>query len=241
MEMPSKRIRTGEGKMKIALLGYGKMGKLIEQTAIEQGHTITCKMNRELLKKAETNELLEADVYIDFSHPDSTLDNIRRCIKANKPIVIGTTGWEKHFNEVKRLVTNSSIGCIHAPNFSIGMNLFMQMIAYAAQLMGKFPDYDVAGIEYHHQKKIDAPSGTAKALGSVFPDEVVFSSVRCGSIPGTHEIIFDSPDDTITLVHEARNREGFAFGALKAAEWIQGKCGLFTMKDLISQEHKICK
>lgn len=223
--------------MKIALLGFGRMGQLIERIAIDQGHKITARFNRERLENIDAEELIDTDVCIDFSHFECTLNNLRKCIKIKKPLIIGTTGWETHLDELKMLMTESSIGCLYAPNFSIGMALYMHLVAEAAKVVGKFDDYHVAGVEYHHHEKVDAPSGTAKALSDIFPAKVVFSSVRCGSMPGKHEIIFDSPVDTITLKHEARTRDGFANGAIRAAEWIQGRRGLYTMNDLITSLH----
>lgn len=204
--------------MKITLLGYGKMGKLIEQLALASGHEI---VNH------------SPDVYLDFSHADCILNNINTCIKHSKPLIIGTTGWDHQLQEVKNKINNANIGCLYSPNFSIGIYLFMKLIKNSEKL---FKEYDVSGMEAHHRTKKDQPSGTAKALSSLFSPPIEFSSVRCGFIPGTHTIYFDGPSDSITLTHQARNREGFALGALKAAEWILDKKGFYTMDDWM--EHK---
>lgn len=216
--------------MKITLLGYGKMGRLIEQLAVTQGHQIVGK---------STNEIAQADVCIDFSHASCMFSHVEKAVALKKPLVIGTTGWESDFDTIKKLILNSSIGCIYSPNFSIGVYLFQQLISQAAKLMSSFKEYDVAGIELHHRHKADAPSGTAKALTYTLLKELspahpfTFTSVRCGSNPGCHQIEFDSPADTITLTHAARNRDGFASGAIKAAEWVKDKQGFFTMEDFL--------
>ncbi len=215
------------------------MGKLIEQLALSQNFQVVCKFSTSLpYSKNHKNQLKEADVCIDFSNPNSVLDTLRTCAEFNKPIIIGTTGWDDQIVEAKKIVGNTTIGCLYSPNFSVGVHLFMQIVSNAASVMNSFAEYDVAGIEEHHNKKLDKPSGTAKALSKTLSDqmnrEVEFSSVRCGNIPGTHHIYFDGPVDTITLTHQARNREGFAHGALNAAKWIVGKKGFYTMDDWIN-------
>lgn len=222
--------------MKIALIGNGKMGKLIEELALSQGHEIVLKISRQ---GPSIKELSSVDVGIDFSHSSGVLNNIRAFASQKKPLVIGTTGWDEHLSEAKKVVEKSGIGCVYSPNFSIGVQAFLQIVAYAAQLINPFHEYDVGGIEIHHRQKLDSPSGTAKAIAKQIaqqmqrPHALEFASVRCGHVPGTHTIEFDSPHDTITLSHQARNREGFAKGALKAAEWIVDKKGFYTMEDLI--------
>jgi len=223
--------------MKIALIGYGKMGKLIETVAAAKGHTVVGRVNQTNRMSKQT--IGDADVCIDFSHPDSLVNNLQGCASLGKNVVIGTTGWDNNKQLVENIIREHNIGCIYAANFSIGVNLFMHIVANAAKLIDSFDDYDVAGIEYHHKHKVDSPSGTAKYLTEVLLKNAPrkkrcdFSSVRCGSIPGIHTIVFDSPADTITLTHEARSREGFAKGAVAAAEWIRGKRGLFTIEDLL--------
>jgi 4-hydroxy-tetrahydrodipicolinate reductase len=225
---------------KIALIGYGKMGRMVEDVAIQKGHTIFSKQDIHL-----------ADVCIDFSHPSVVLENIQMVAKAGKNLVVGTTGWYDHINQVQTLVEKTKIGFLYAPNFSIGVHLFLKMVSYAASLINQFDEYDVGVIESHHNKKADSPSGTANAICNVLlqnidrkktivsdgeqisPSTLQVSSLRCGSIPGTHSVLFDSQADTITLTHQARNREGFARGAVSAAEWLQGKKGFFTLEEMI--------
>lgn len=239
MARDQNRIGTGK-KMKIALIGTGKMGQMIEKIIAEtHQHQITAKFNKTTPFTLETAKLAAADVYIDFSQSDCVLKHIEICAELRKPIVIGTTGWDAQLTEAKKLIDKHQIGCFYAPNFSIGVTLFSEIVAHAAVLLNSFDEYDVGGVEWHHRHKADAPSGTAKALTKVLLDNMSrsaapqFTSVRCGSIPGTHTIEFDSPVDSITLTHTARSREGFARGAVRAAEWLQGKQGFFTMKDLI--------
>lgn len=210
--------------MKIALFGKGKMGTLIEELALSQGHTLT--------------PLEEADVAIDFSHHSVVLKHLKECLKAGKPLVIGTTGWDSEEQEARKLVQTHSGACLYSPNFSIGIFLFERLLGQFSKMVKFFPDYDVAGVESHHKHKADSPSGTAKLLRKKVMEEIPhleelsFSSVRCGFDPGTHTLIFDSDVDTITLSHKARSREGFAKGALFAAEWMVGKKGFFGFSDL---------
>jgi 4-hydroxy-tetrahydrodipicolinate reductase len=231
-----------DGLMKIALIGYGKMGKLIEQAAKMAGHSICSIFSRNDPIEFKAGGL--PDVCIDFSRAESVLKHVKQCIEHKTPLIIGTTGWEDNLGEVQRLVESSSIGCLYSPNFSVGVALFTQIVSQAAKLMSSLTEYDVSGVEYHHKLKADSPSGTAKALSRHVEKEMGrieslhFSSIRSGYIPGTHTIHFDGPVDSITLTHTARNREGFALGAIKAAEWIIGKKGFFTMEDLLeNQEH----
>jgi 4-hydroxy-tetrahydrodipicolinate reductase len=225
--------------MKIALIGYGKMGKLIEQLALSQGHEIVARFSKQHSYLSFQQTFEEADVVIDFSHFSCVMDNVRLCIEHRKNLIIGTTGWEKQKKEIETMIRASSIGCLYAPNFSIGIHLFMQIIRYAAQLINPFNEYDVAAVEYHHRGKKDSPSGTAKVLTQQLLNEMdrlnqfEFASIRCGHIPGTHTIHFDCPVDTLTLTHQARNREGFAYGAIQAAEWIKEKKGFFTLEDML--------
>lgn len=227
--------------MKLALLGYGKMGKMVEQAALARGHQIVLIHNK---TNAKPIDLSEADLCIDFSHPDCVLTHIKLAADYKKNIIVGTTGWDQSFPVVDQLVKKAGIGLLYAPNFSIGVHLFLKVVAEAAKLISQFNDYDVALLESHHRKKVDSPSGTAKALVNVLlkemknkkQDQLQVASLRCGSIPGNHSIIFDSAVDTITLSHEARSREGFASGAVLAAEWLLGKKGLFSLEDLLTNE-----
>lgn len=221
--------------MRIALFGYGKMGKLLEQLALAQGHEITAIFSRQ----SDTHSLHQTDVCLDFSHASCVVEHSRLCAEQGKNLIIGTTGWESQLPEVQKLIRQFDIGCLYAPNFSIGIYLFSQVIAHAAQLISQFDEYEVGALEYHHSHKKDSPSGTAKALiqeilhHNTRLDHLECASVRCGYIPGTHTILFDGPTDTMTFTHQARNREGFAYGALKAAEWLIGKKGFFTLQDML--------
>jgi len=238
--------------MKIALLGYGKMGKLIADIATQNGHTVIAKLSSK--DKANKENLAAADVCIDFSHPSCILDNIKICAELQKNIVVGTTGWYDHLEQIEKTVKKHQIGLFYSPNFSVGVNLFLQIVEEAAKLINNFAEYDVGTVESHHNKKADSPSGTAKAIANTLvknierKKNIVYntedqigneslhvSSLRCGFIPGSHSVLFDSHADTITLCHQARNREGFARGAVAAAEWLHGKKGLFTMKDLMTK------
>lgn len=241
--------------MKIALIGYGKMGRVVEEVAQARGHTIVAKIDPNGPHKTPTAEALhDAHVCIDFSHPSCAVNNIKQLVALGKDIVMGTTGWYSHLEEITGLIHQNPVGLIYSPNFSIGVNLFLQIVSEAASLINAFESYDVGVFEAHHNKKADSPSGTAKAIaktvlnrmsrkrvlvegqveGQIAKDALQISSLRCGSIPGTHSVIFDSPADTITLTHEARSREGFAIGAVAAAEWVHGRKGLYTIEDMFN-------
>lgn len=230
--------------MKIALFGYGKMGQLVEQLAKSQGHHVTAIFSQ----KKGISPLRDADVAIDFSVGTAVLDNLDYSLKEGKPIVIGTTGWESQLEKAKKMVSEANGSCLHAPNFSIGVFLYQKILRYAAGLLQPFQEYDVSGIEMHHKQKLDAPSGTAKAITKdllqAMPrvDSFEFSSVRSGHIPGTHTVQFDSSADTLVFTHQARNRQAFAQGALTAASWLIDKKGFFSledmMKDFLPQDSK---
>lgn len=236
---------------KIALIGYGKMGKMIESLSIQNGFEVGAIKNSKAGFK--NREILECDAIIDFSHPKAILENINDAIHYKKNIVIGTTGWEDQLTEIKQLVDKSNIGLIYSPNFSIGVLLFCKIISHASSLMQYFDEYDVGGFESHHKDKIDIPSGTAKALGKILLNHfkkkekiiygnepyikngIHFPSLRSGNDPGMHTIKFDSQFDQITLTHSAKNRESFALGALKAVKWLNNKKGFFTLDDLLEE------
>lgn len=229
--------------MKIALLGYGKMGKLVEQTALEKGHEVIARFSRQLgLPQDRKQDLDQADLAIDFSQAACVMSHLELCLSLNKPLVIGTTGWENQHANAQEMVKEFKGSCLHAPNFSIGAYLFEQLAGFAAALFQPFQDYDVCGVEYHHRQKLDTPSGTAKALSKQLLkkmprlDELNFTSVRCGHMPGTHTLQFDSSADTIALTHQARSRQGFACGAIMAAEWLLSRKGFFTIDDMM-QSH----
>lgn len=235
--------------MKIALLGYGKMGQVIERIALERGHEI-------VLKKDEFNTydgLSTADVAIDFSVPTAAVANISSCFHANVPVVSGTTGWLEHYNEMEALCNEKQGGFISSSNFSLGVNIFFELNEYLAKIMAQFDSYKVSMEEIHHTQKLDAPSGTAISLAKGVIDnssyakwtmekansnEIHIEAKRIGDVPGTHTVTYDSAVDSIELKHTAHNREGFALGAVIAAEWLAGKKGIYTMKDVLNLESK---
>jgi 4-hydroxy-tetrahydrodipicolinate reductase len=237
--------------MKISLFGYGKMGKLIEEVALKKKHFIAARMNSKTPFISN-----DADIYIDFSHHDLVLKNLKHAAEKGKNVVIGTTGWENHLEEAEKIVKRYSTACLYAPNFSIGVYLFTQIAVKAAELIDAFDDYDISLFEIHHNLKKDQPSGTAKAIGDailthmerktkivlssedrpIAPEELQISHIRCGFQPGTHTVVIDAPSDTISLTHTARDRNSFAKGAVAAAEWLLGKQGFFTLKDMFQQE-----
>ncbi|MBI2659535.1 4-hydroxy-tetrahydrodipicolinate reductase [Candidatus Woesearchaeota archaeon] len=243
--------------MNIAIIGYGKMGHEIERVAKSKGINVVSVIDTNDSnaghKEINGESMQDVDVCIDFTAPNAVLGNIEKASKYKKNIVVGTTGWYDQIGRVKNIVGKSRIGLVYAPNFSIGVNMFFKIIENAAKIVNKMEDYDIYGCELHHNKKIDSPSGTAKTIGNILiknirrknklvfdkvnrkivPNELHFASVRAGSIPGTHIVGFDSSADTIELRHEARNREGFASGAIMAAKWINGKKGLHTIDDMI--------
>jgi len=231
--------------MKIALLGYGKMGKVIERIALERGHEI-------VLKKDESNTfdgLSIADVAIDFSVPSAAVDNISNCFHANVPVVSGTTGWLEHFDEMVALCNEKQGGFISSSNFSLGVNIFFELNEYLAKIMSQFDSYKVTMEEIHHTQKLDAPSGTAISLAKgviensnyanwtmdqAKNNEIHIEAKRIGDVPGTHTVTYNSIVDSIELKHTAHNREGFALGAVIAAEWLAGKKGIYSMKDVLN-------
>ena len=231
--------------MKIALLGYGKMGQTIERIAVERGHEI-------VLKKDEFNTydgLSEANVAIDFSIPAVAVTNISSCFHANVPVISGTTGWLEHYDEMVSLCTEKKGAFISSSNFSLGVNLFFELNEYLAKMMSKFDSYSVEMEEIHHTQKLDAPSGTAISLAKGViensrynnwtldnPDanEINIGVQRIADVPGTHTVSYNSTVDTIEIKHTAHNRDGFALGAVIAAEWIVGKQGVFSMKDVLA-------
>lgn len=224
--------------MKIALVGYGKMGQIIEKLALSRGHSIVARLTS---SNWDHTSLLDADTCMEFSHPQCVLENIYKIAKAKKQVIIGTTGWDDSMEQVRSIIEKNQIGALYSPNFSIGANALLKILEHAAVIMNAFKEYEVAGVDYHHKEKRDSPSGTAKVIAKVLEksmsriNKVPFTSIRCGSIPGTHTILFDSPYDTISVTHEARNRNGFAQGAVLAAEWLQGKKGLYTFDRCIEE------
>lgn len=224
--------------MKIALLGYGKMGQLINSIASARGHEIVARVNSTTSDKKAA--ISNADVLIDFSSPELALEHIRLATQAGKNIVVGTTGWYEDITKMEKMVSGSSIGLIYSPNFSFGVQLFLKLAHQAGLLFGPKTGYEAHIVETHHLQKKDSPSGTALSLTKTasVDKEIPISSVRQGYVPGEHSLIFDSPIDTITLTHTARSREGFATGAVMAAEWILGKKGVFTVNDILESHHE---
>ena len=230
--------------MKIALLGYGKMGQTIERIAMERGHEI-------VLKKDEFNTyegLSNADVAIDFSIPAVAVENISSCFYANVPVISGTTGWLDRYDEMAALCEEKKGAFISSSNFSLGVNLFFGLNEYLAKMMSKFDSYTVDMEEIHHTQKLDAPSGTTISLAKgviensdytswtldkAKENQIHIEAVRTGNVPGTHTVTYNSTVDTIEIKHTAHNRDGFALGAVIAAEWIVGKQGIFTMRDVL--------
>ncbi len=229
--------------MKLALLGHGKMGRLLDQLAPSENDEIALRLtasNNPGGSAITAANFAGIDVAIDFSTPDAVLPNIRRLSALGIHMVIGTTGWFAHLAEVRQLVEDSRTGLVWSPNFSIGVNVFQKLVAQAAHLLAANPQYEAWAWELHHSAKKDAPSGTLLKLveemrGAGWNRPVDQASNRAGAVPGTHEIGFDSAADTITLRHTARNREGFARGALVAAHWIHGKRGFHEFSEIIFQ------
>lgn len=230
--------------MNIALLGYGKMGKTIEQLALAKGHRIVFKKGSSF----EEGTLTNADAAIEFSLPEAAVENITLGLTHDIPVISGTTGWLSEYETIKKLCAERNGSFIYASNFSVGVNLFFSLNEYAAKLMEPWKEYDVAITEIHHTQKKDAPSGTAISvaegiikhtdkrnwvLETPSEEEIKIEALREGDVKGTHIVDYSSKIDTITLKHEAHTREGFAKGAILAAEWLHTKKGIYTMKDVL--------
>jgi len=259
--------------MNIALIGYGKMGMMIEQVARAQGHTIGVIVDpvaantseNKIVKTINEADYTSVDAAIEFTQPDKAVENIIALVERKIPVVVGTTGWHDRLDEITRAVEKAESSLLWASNFSIGVNMFYRIAWYAAELANNFCEYDAGGFEAHHNKKIDSPSGTAKILAEGVlsrigrkkkivwetmnkkpeADEFHFPSLRMGSVPGTHSLFFDSQADTIEITHTARSREGFATGAVRAAQWLcaensveksAGKRrGVFSIDDMMDE------
>lgn len=236
--------------MNIVLLGYGKMGKEIEKIAFERNHKIVLKVDENNAATVTGKELSSADVAIEFSTPHTVEANIYKCFKVNLPVVVGTTGWYANFEKIKSDCLSSNSGLFYATNFSVGVNLFFKVNKYLAELMNKYPEYNVSMEEIHHIHKLDKPSGTAITLAEQIiqkidrksgwsienqnPETLFIKDIREGEVPGTHIIKYSSSVDDIEIMHKAHNRKGFALGAVLAAEYMaQKKTGIHTMSDLI--------
>ncbi|HEX6124439.1 MAG TPA: dihydrodipicolinate reductase C-terminal domain-containing protein [Pyrinomonadaceae bacterium] len=228
--------------MKIALIGYGAMGQLIRSLAEDKGHMIAAVVD-EADAGASASQLAEklggSDVAIDFTIAAAVRRNVGAAIGAGVPLVEGTTGWNAERDEIERLVRDGNGALVFGANFSIGVNLFYRVADFASEMLSKFPEYEAFIEEQHHSRKKDAPSGTALKLKDVvsrhIDKDIGVSATRAGNIPGTHRVGFDGPFDQILLEHTARSREGFAAGALMAAEWIVGKKGFYEFTDVIDE------
>jgi 4-hydroxy-tetrahydrodipicolinate reductase len=227
----------------LAIVGYGKMGRLIGQLAPEYGFDVRAKFDSQSNSRAQAlsyETLSGIDVAVEFTTPDAAPDNLRRLAALGVNSVVGTTGWHGQLPDIRETVTKSGTGLVWAPNFSVGVNIFIQVVAHAAALFANQTEYEAWGWEIHHSAKKDAPSGTLKKLAeemraSGYARPVSLSANRAGAHPGTHEIGFDSAADTITLRHTARSRDAFARGALRAARWIAGKKGVFEFREILGE------
>ncbi len=242
---------AGGGGLNIALIGYGKMGKAIEQIALERGHTISLKITSQNMADLTATNLSNADVAIEFTNPESAIQNLYKCFEANVPVVCGSTGWLNHLNEVEEKCKAVNGGLLYASNFSVGVNLFFELNKKLAQLMANQTNYGVSIEEIHHTQKKDAPSGTAITIAdqiihhlpqknkwvnveTTINNELSIISKRIDPAPGTHTVKYSSIIDDIEITHTAHNRQGFAMGAILAAEFLLGKKGIFTMKDILN-------
>ncbi len=244
--------------MKIALLGYGKMGQIIERIAIERGHEIVLKISVDNTADFTISNLKKADVAIDFSTPNAAVDNIYKCFEAGVPVVVGTTGWYGKLQEIKNDCLSSNNTLLYGSNFSVGVNLFFHLNKVLAKLMNNYPAYEVQVEEIHHTQKLDAPSGTAmtiaediieeldrktewlnEVVGTPIPEvikneELLIESHRIENVPGTHTVVYSSEVDDIEIKHTAHNRSGFALGAVIAAEWLEKKQGFYNITDIFN-------
>ena len=233
--------------MKLLLVGYGKMGKIIERVALERGHEIAGKIDIDNQHELET---VSADVAIEFSHPDAAFNNIKRCLERKIRVVCGTTGWLEHRAEIEELTKKLDGTFFYASNYSLGVNIFFKLNEHLARMMGGFKGYDIHIDEVHHTEKKDAPSGTAITLAEgvlkhlkhkkkwvndkkAKPEELLIKSFRIDQIPGTHVVNYSSPIDDLEIKHTAHTREGFALGAVMVAEWIRDKNGVVNMDDFL--------
>lgn len=236
--------------MNIALIGYGRMGHEIENIAISRGHTIVSIIDVNNPEEFDSDSFKSADVAIEFSIPDSAINNYRKCFAANVPVVAGTTGWLDHMDQVKEACEKHGQTFFYASNYSLGVNIFFLLNKYLAKLMNNYPDYDVRMEETHHIHKLDAPSGTAITLAEGVIENIdrkerwnleveenkadlAIHCIREGEVPGIHEIIYESEVDMINIRHESKSRKGLALGAVIAAEFVKGKKGFLGMNDML--------
>jgi 4-hydroxy-tetrahydrodipicolinate reductase len=243
--------------LKISIIGYGKMGREIETAARGKGIEVVSIIDpsasgNNISRKIDESSLANADAAIDFSSPAAVIENIESVAALGKNIVVGTTGWYDGIEKARAIVENNNMGLIYSQNFSVGMNFYLAAIEHCASLFNLNDDYDVYAYELHHRQKLDAPSGTAMKIekilldnisrkkealhsveGRILPEQLNVASIRAGYIPGTHVVGFDSFADTVEIKHSARNRSGFAAGALLAAQWLQNRKGFFSMQDFM--------
>ncbi|MBC7826832.1 MAG: 4-hydroxy-tetrahydrodipicolinate reductase [Chitinophagaceae bacterium] len=236
--------------MKIALIGYGKMGMAIEEVAIQRGHEIVLKVNIDNLEDNTVKNIQRADIAIEFTGPGSAFENITQCFEAGVPVVCGSTGWLDRFDDAKAYCTNKNGALLYASNYSVGVNIFFALNKMLASLIAPHQEYDVSITEIHHTQKKDAPSGTAISLAEQIlekltnknkwinqqsndPHQLSIVSERIDPAPGTHRVHYHSSIDDIEIIHTAHNRQGFATGAVLAAEFIRGKKGIFSMSDVL--------
>jgi len=237
--------------MKIALIGYGKMGKEIEKIALDRGHDIVTIIDISKDGSFDDEAFKSADVAIEFTRPEAAYNNYLQCFENNVPVVSGTTGWLDHLEDIQARCTNDQKTFFYASNFSLGVNIFFEIHKQLARLMNKVQEYDVSMEEVHHTQKLDAPSGTAITLAEGIvenlerknnwanetaekADEIAIKAFREGDVPGIHTVKYDSPVDEIVIHHSAKSRKGFALGAVLAAEYVKGKTGFLSMKDLLN-------
>ena len=242
--------------MKIALLGYGKMGRIIEQFALDRGHEIVLKIDENSLDQRTKENLQNADIAIDFSTPNSVISNINCCFEAGLPLVVGTTGWYDQLAEIKEECLATGNALLYASNFSVGVNVFFFVNEVLSKIMNRYPQYDVLVEEIHHTQKLDSPSGTAITIAEGIlegldrkktwvnelvgngeelvtkPEQLLIESHRIEDVPGTHTVVYSSEVDDIEFKHKAHGRAGFALGAVLAAEWLLDKKGFYTVKDM---------
>jgi len=236
--------------MKIALIGYGKMGHAIEEIANQRGHTIVSIIDVDNQKDFDSPQFLSTDVVLEFSQPQSAYNNYLKCFERNIPVVAGTTGWLSHLEEIKNYCKGGNHTFFYSSNFSIGVNIFFAINKYLAKIMNNFPSYDVCLEEIHHINKLDSPSGTGITLAEFIlenidrkkqwkegqegiAEDLLINSIREGEVPGIHEIIYESDVDTIRIQHSTKSRKGFAFGAILAAEFTKGRKGFLSMNDML--------
>jgi len=246
-----------ERPLRLALIGYGKMGKEVERVALERGIDITARVDIDT-PSLSIEGVRTADVAIHFALPPTVVKHVEELAALNTSVVVGTTGWHRELETIRSVVASSNIGLVHASNFSLGVNILYRILKEAGTLMNRFPAYDVSVHEIHHKDKIDFPSGTAASIANIFlstvqrksvmlagssdgkirPEQLHVTSERIGSVVGTHRVTFDSLADSIEIVHTAKNRTGFALGAVIAAEWLKGRRGMYSFDEVLEDVFK---